>query len=117
MAKTQAQQTATSLAVCASCKREVGVEAKRLPFNVDDHATAGEKAHYEAFCPQCFVYVRSPREPQRWPPGFFIPVKCLGPRCDGLESVTTSCNDNGKPVCPNCQGSRTLVLPPKLGAS
>lgn len=65
----------------------------RTPFFVDDHAQQSGD-HHEAFCPQCFVYVRSPREPARFPPGYFIPVKCG--RC-GVESVAV-----GQQSCPQC---------------
>lgn len=118
MAKNQNQQTATSQATCASCKRDVGIAAGRLPFNVDDSAsTSGEAAKHEAFCPQCFVYVRSPREPERWRPGCFVPIRCSSVRCAGLESVTVHVSEEGRPVCMQCGSGTALVLPPKLGAS
>ncbi len=100
------EQTATSLPQCASCKRDVGAEAGRLPFFVDDCASEpGEKAKHEAFCPQCFVYVRSPREPHRFRPGTFVPLRCA--KCK-LESVAI-----GSDFCGNC-GARTVILLPPL---
>lgn len=107
MAKAQ-QQTATSLPRCASCKCDVGTEAGKVPFNVDDSATtSGEAAKHECFCPTCFVYVRSPREPDRWKPGQFVPIKCG--TC-GLESVAI-----GQDTCMQCGSRSVVVLPPKPG--
>lgn len=106
MAKNQNHKTATSLPTCVSCKRDVGVEAGCVPFNVDDHASlAGD--HHECFCPTCFVYVRSPREPDRWRPGCFVPIKCGG--C-GLESVAI-----GQDSCLQCGSRSVVILLPKLG--
>lgn len=104
----QQQQTATSLPTCVSCKREVGEEAGCIPFNVDDSATTQtEKAKHECFCPTCFVYVRSPREPERWRPGCFVPIKCGG--C-GLESASI-----GRKACMYCGSRAVVVLPPVPG--
>lgn len=105
-----AKQTATSLAQCAACKCDVGKEAGKIPFFVDDSAsTTGERAKHEAFCPQDFVYVRSPREPERWRPGQFVPVKCSS--C-GLESVSI-----GRGSCMQCGSRAVVVLGPKAGVS
>lgn len=108
MAAKQQQQTASSLPSCASCGREVGKEAGCIPFHVDDSATTGtEKAKHECFCPTCFVYVRSPREPSRWRPGCFLALKCG--KC-GLESVAI-----GQDSCMQCGSRSVVMLPPKPG--
>lgn len=110
MAKDKRENTgsATSLPQCKSCKRDLGKETGCLPFFVDDSAsTPGETAKHEAFCPTCFVYVRSPREPRRFVPGSFIPVKCT--KC-GLSSV--SC---GSITCGQCGSRNIIVLPPQPG--
>ncbi len=100
------KQTATALMKCASCKCEVGKEAGKIPFLVDDHANVdGEKAKHEPFCPTCFVYVRSPREANRWPPGYFVPLHCG--KC-GLESVAM-----GQDACMQCGSRIVVVLPPQ----
>lgn len=112
MAKTKAENlgTSTQLPTCASCKRDVGVEAGQVPFFVDDCAsTSGEKAKHEAFCPTCFVYVRSPREPGRFPPGVFVPMKCA--RC-GLSSVAV-----GSLSCMQCSSRHVVLLPPEPGVA
>lgn len=109
MAKAQ-QQTATHLPTCAACKCDVGKEAGCIPWNVDDSATtAGEKAKHETFCPQCFVFVRAPRESGRWMQGAFAPIKCMG--C-GLESVTMGL---GNPQCMQCNSRTVVLLGPKPG--
>lgn len=109
MAKQAQQQTKTALPSCASCKRDVGKEVGRIPFNVDDSAsTSGEKARHECFCPACFVYVRSPREPQRWKPGCFVAVKCANCK---LESVSV-----GVGSCMQCGSRAVVALPPVPGA-
>lgn len=117
MAKASQHETSTRLPTCASCKRDVGAQAGRIPFNVDDSATTpGERAKYECFCPQCFVYVRSPREPERWRPGCFTPILCTGPKCGALESVAMHGNHDGRPICMHCNSSSSvLVLPPLNG--
>ena len=107
MGRASSHRTKTSLPACASCKCDVGKEAGKLPFNVDDSAsTSGEKAKHECFCPTCFVYVRSPREPARWRPGFFIAFRCPG--C-GIEDVAI-----GRDTCLNCRARFTekdILLP------
>lgn len=106
--RSQQQQTAISLPRCAACKREVGAKAGCIPFNVDDSAsTSGERAKHECFCPRCFVYVRSPREPERWRPGCFIPIRCAA--CT-LESVAI-----GQVACMQCRSPNVVVLPPQIG--
>lgn len=102
-------KTATSLPTCAGgCKREIGAEAGIIPFHVDDStSTSGEKAQHEGFCPPCFVYVRAPREPERFLAGTFVPIKCAS--C-GKESVAV-----GRETCPQCNSRSTLVLPPIRG--
>jgi len=108
MARSRAKRTSTSLPTCASCKCDVGKEAGKIPFNVDDSAsTPGDRARHECFCPQCFVYVRSPREPDRWRPGCFAAIKCA--RCK-LESVAI-----GQPACIQCGSPAVILLPPKPG--
>lgn len=106
----KSQQTQTALPTCASCKRQVGKEAGSVAFNVDDSAsTSGEKAKHECFCPTCFVYVRSPREPERFTPGFYVPVKCTA--C-GLASVSI-----GQPGCMQCGSRIVIVMPPSPGVA
>lgn len=96
----------TSLPACISCGCEVGKEAGKIPFFCDD-GDAGEQSKYEAFCPTCFVYVRSLREPARFIPGRYVPIKCAG--C-GLTSVAI-----GVDSCMQCRSSNVLVLPPVVG--
>lgn len=104
------EKIATSLPKCASCKKDVGVEVGIAPFFVDASAsTPGEKAKHEAFCPTCFVYVRSPREPQRFMPGMYVPVKCA--KC-GLTTVAI-----GSDACGQCGSRHVVMLPPVLGVS
>lgn len=103
--KLSATGSATSLPSCASCGCDVGKEAGKIPFFVDDSATGG--GTHEPFCARCFVYVRSPREPQRFRPGTFIPLKCC--KC-GLESVGV-----GLPACIQCRSVHVIVLPPEPG--
>lgn len=97
--------SATSLPTCASCGCDVGVEAGKIPFFVDDSARGG--GTHEPFCATCFVYVRAPREPQRYVAGNFIALKCV--KC-GLESVGV-----GLPACLQCRSTRVIVLPPEPG--
>lgn len=80
------EKNPTSLPTCAACKRELGAEVGVLPIFVDDCArTPGEQVKHEAFCPRCFVYVRAPKEPERFKPGGHAAAKCLG-KC-GHEQV------------------------------
>jgi hypothetical protein len=108
MGRASSRRTSTSLPSCASCKCDVGEEAGRIPFHVDDSAsTPGDRAKHECFCPTCFVYVRSPREPERWRPGFFVPIRCTNCK---LESVSI-----GQDACMQCGSRIVVVLPPKPG--
>lgn len=105
MARTK---VATSLPTCASCGCDVGAEVGVLPFFVDDCESAtGETARHEAFCPRCFVYVRSPREPRRFQPGTFVPIYCTGCRKDSV-----SIGQNG---CMQCGSASVVVMPPQPG--
>jgi len=101
MARGKIETTATSLARCASCGCDVGKETGTIPFFCDD----GDK--HEAFCPTCFVYVRSLREGSRFVPGTFVPVHCGA--C-GMSSVSV-----GQASCMQCRSSRVIVLPPVPG--
>jgi hypothetical protein len=101
---------ATSLPKCASCKCDVGAEVGIIPFFVDDCAReSSEKAKHEAFCPRCFVYVRSPREPDRFRPGTFLPVACA--KC-GKQSVAI-----GSDSCMQCGSRNVVMLPPQPGVA
>src|SRR5579859_7766014 len=102
---TTKDKSPTSLPSCVSCACELGVEVKVLPFFVDDCATArGDDgaAKHEPFCPQCFVYVRSPREPERFMPGAFAAIKCG--KC-GLTSVAP-----GHVICGQCRSRNVVML-------
>lgn len=90
-------QTATSLSTCASCACDVGKEAKKVPFFVDDGGNAGEKSKTEAFCPACFVYVRAPKEPMRFRAGTFIPIRCKSCGLDSVSIGVDTCMQCGKP--------------------
>lgn len=88
---------------CASCKRAVGVSVGYAPFRVTD-ARGGDD---EVFCAQCFVYVRSPREPFRFTPGCYVPVKCGACSCVGVAV--------GQDACPMCASRSVILLPPEPG--
>lgn len=94
-------QTKTSLPECASCKRPVGKEVGVIPFFCDDGAK------HEAFCPQCFVYVRAVREGARFAAGTFLPICCA--TCS-LQSVAI-----GADVCGQCRSRSIVVMPPRVG--
>jgi hypothetical protein len=98
--------SATSLPVCASCKKDVGKEAGVIPFFCDDGG-GGAGAKHEAFCPQCFVYVRSLREAGRFRPGMFVPIRCSSCK---LESVAIGADE-----CGQCRSRNVIVLPPVAG--
>lgn len=100
--------SATSLPQCASCKRLVGKEAGVIPFFCDDGG-GGAGSKHEAFCPQCFVYVRALREQGRFRPGMFAAVKCTA--CS-LESVAI-----GELACGQCRSPRVIELPPAFGVA
>lgn len=103
------KQTAASLATCASCKCDVGKEAGKVPFFVDDGGNDGEKAKTEAFCPHCFVYVRGPKEPERFRTGTFIPLFCRACR---LKSVSV-----GVDHCQQCQSPHVELILPEKGVA
>lgn len=92
-----------SMTECKSCHDPVGGKPKVAPFRVD-----GGHSDYETFCPRCFVYVRAPKEPERFATGAYQAVHCV--LC-GWDSVTT-----GVLRCGNCRGANVLVLPPKEAA-
>jgi hypothetical protein len=98
--------SATSLPQCASCARDVGKEVGVIPFFCDDGG-GGAGSKHEAFCPQCFVYVRALRETHRFMPGTFVPIRCAS--C-ALESVSV-----GSDTCGQCRSRSVVVLPPVVG--
>lgn len=107
VAKTQG--TATSRPECASCKRELGKEAGCLPFFCDDGG-GGAGSKHEAFCPQCFVYVRALREQNRFRPGMFAAVSCSKCRCSSVAVGELRCGG-----CGNTSG--LIELPPAFGVA
>lgn len=90
MPKSEPKYTAPE---CASCKGDLG---GCVPFTADG----------ETFCPQCFVYVRAPKEPERFYGGGFTPIACLG--CS-KKSVAV-----GPVACGQCGSRSVLVLPPAV---
>jgi hypothetical protein len=95
--------TKRSMQECKNCHKPVGGAPKVAPFRVD-----GGNSDYETFCPGCFVYLRAPKEPERFALGCYAAVHCAG--C-GWDTVAT-----GRLICGNCHGGHVLVLPPPIAA-
>ena len=80
---------------CCNCSSPLGEEAKELPMFVDS----------EVWCPQCFVWLRAPKEPERFAGGAFDAIKCV--KCE-VKSV-----DCGHGVCNQCGWRGKISLPAK----
>lgn len=83
---------------CSNCPALLGEQTKVLPVMVDD-----DTGHQGAWCPQCFVYKRSPLEPGRW--SHLVPISCAN--C-GAKSVTV------KKQCGQCRSQQIIVLGPAV---
>lgn len=79
---------------CSNCAALLGEQTKVLPVMVDD-----DTGHQEPWCPQCFVFHRSPLERGRW--SHLIPIACGG--C-GVSSVSHELR------CLQCKSKSVIVL-------
>lgn len=89
---------------CCVCEAPLGVEAGELPCVASSDDGDG-KGKEEAFCPQCFKWIRAPLSPERWHWLAIVAFKCLG--C-GLTSLSFT-----GPNCGQCGGQRGHALPSK----
>lgn len=98
--------TRSSMVECKNChcpvgERETGESPRVLPFRVDQG-----QSDWETFCPSCFVYLRAPKEPNRFTRGAYAPVHCCACQWD---SVAT-----GLLKCVLCGSRHVIVVGPKV---